>query len=145
LKLINGQEIGRRVIAERLLAINTLVKALGPQKAKEYVVVLAKELARFTAGRIEDKTPEGFARYHKLLNRVIFGSESEVLLEEGTVVLDTRLCNNLALVLQYSNGGTMTKDVYCDVCKLYFEEMAAITGVKLDVQFREKGCRVEMG
>ncbi len=38
----------------------------------------------------------------------------------------------------------MTKDVYCEVCKLYFEEMAVITGVKRDVQFREKGCRVEM-
>jgi len=39
----------------------------------------------------------------------------------------------------------MTKDVYCEVCKLYFEEMAGITGVKRDVEFREKGCRVKIG
>ncbi len=40
--------------------------------------------------------------------------------------------------LEYSNGGIMTKDVDCEVCKPYFEEATEITGVKLDVQFREK-------
>ncbi len=58
------------------------------------------------------------------------GSVVVVVEEDDAVVLDTRLCNNLVLALEYSYDGIMTKDVYCEVCKLYFEEMAAFEPVR---------------
>ena len=120
-----------------------IMRKLGQDSLEESNDEAAKGCATDMKGRgVND--PLQFAMSYGVINKNVFGSAVEV---EGTperAILDTRKCSNLEAALEFAKKGIpITKEQHCSGCiEGYFKLVAKTLGFILDVELRDKGCKM---
>ncbi|NQE46864.1 hypothetical protein C5S31_12670 [ANME-1 cluster archaeon GoMg2] len=124
-------------------SLGFIMRKLGPEALEELNDEAAKGCATDMKGRgVND--PLQFAMSYGVINKNVFGSDVEV---EGTperAILDTKKCSNLEAALEFAKKGMpITKEQHCSGCiDGYFKRVAKNLGFTLDVEFRDKGCKM---
>jgi len=130
-------------VGNRYSEIGFIMQKWGPQILQEYTDYTATQAAeQFKAMGKDDSM--GFAMAQAVSCKNLFGSEVDVIPNsDGSVTLDIKECANLKTALDFAKrGAPITKEQHCDGCiGGYFRPVSEKLGLKLEVEFTDKGCR----
>ena len=122
--------------------IGFIMQKLGPSGLQEYTAQTTKQAAAQFKAMGKD-TPMEFVMTQAISCKNLWGSNVDVIPgNDGTVTLELKECANLRTALDFARkGAPITKEQHCSGCiSGYFRPVSEELGLKLKVEFTDKGC-----